>query len=175
MAIVSYKWLLALCWLWPGKPAGSNSGENPPHPLYVTVTEMNHNATSKTLEISCKIFTDDFEKTLRSVYHQAVDFNMDPDTGQTARLVFDYIKSHLTLKLDGKPVKLEYVGYEKENDAVWSFFQVSNSNAPKKIDIMNNLLYDSYDKQMNLMHVAVGGRRKSTRLNYPDKEVTLQF
>ena len=175
MAIVSYKWLLALCGLMPGKPAEHKTADVLPHPLYVTVTEINHNAADKNLEISCKIFTDDFEKTLSSAYHQVADFNAPPDTGQTARMVFDYIRSHFVLKLDGKPVQLEYVGYEKENDAVWSFFQVKNMAAPKKIEIMNNLLYDAYDKQMNLMHVAVGGHRKSTRLNYPDKEVTLQF
>ena len=30
------------------------------HPLHVSVIEINHNAADKTLEISCKIFTDDF-------------------------------------------------------------------------------------------------------------------
>ena len=35
------------------------------HPIFVSVTQIDHNATDKTLEISCKIFTDDFEQTLR--------------------------------------------------------------------------------------------------------------
>ncbi len=71
---------------------------------------------------------------------------------------------------------LEFVGFEKENDAVWSYFEVKHiSTAPKKIEVVNSILYESYDKQMNLMHVSVGGNRKSTRLNYPDKEATFQF
>ena len=32
------------------------------HLVFVSVTEIEHNAKEKTLEISCKIFTDDFEK-----------------------------------------------------------------------------------------------------------------
>jgi len=49
------------------------------------------------------------------------------------------------------------------------------TTAPKKIDVVNSILYESYDKQMNLMHVTVGGSRKSTRLNYPEKEASFQF
>jgi hypothetical protein len=82
----------------------------------------------------------------------------------------------LQIKLDGKPVSLEFVGYEKEQDAVWSYLQVpGTSKAPKTIEIHNTLLYDAYDKQINLMHLSVGGTRKSTRLNYPDKEAKVAF
>ena len=75
-----------------------------------------------------------------------------------------------------KAVAFEFVGFEKENDAVWSYFEVDNATtAPKKIDVVNTILYESYDKQMNLMHVTVNGNRKSTRLNYPDKGTVFQF
>jgi hypothetical protein len=40
---------------------------------------------------------------------------------------------------------------------------------------VNSILYEAYDKEINLMHVTVGGERKSTRLNYPDKEASFQF
>src|SRR6476661_2375693 len=39
-------------------------GAGAPHPFHVSTTEINHNATDKTLEISCRIFTDDFESCL---------------------------------------------------------------------------------------------------------------
>ena len=34
------------------------------HPLYIAVTEINHNAKDKILEVSCKVFTNDFETVL---------------------------------------------------------------------------------------------------------------
>ena len=55
MAAILYKWLLAF--------ALTNFGVNP-HPIFVSVTEIEHNAVEKTLEISCKLFVDDFEKSL---------------------------------------------------------------------------------------------------------------
>ena len=53
MASIFYKWLILL-WL-PFFPSQQDA-----HPIYVSVTEIEHNAAEKTLEISCRIFTDDF-------------------------------------------------------------------------------------------------------------------
>jgi hypothetical protein len=137
---------------------------------------MNYNAAEKDLEISCKIFTDDLEKTLANNYKAKVDLTTPADKNEANRLVKEYVKNHLLLKVDNKAVTLEFVGFEKENDAVWSYFEVKNiTAAPKKIDITNSILYEAYDKQINLMHVTVGGNRKSYRLNYPDKEASFQF
>ncbi|MFT3824526.1 MAG: hypothetical protein QM731_11420 [Chitinophagaceae bacterium] len=176
MALLLYKWscFLSIFLSWGEfHPAPAKSLA---HPLYISVTEMNHNAKDKTLEISCKIFTDDFEKTLTGQYHQKIDFFNPQNKAEIDKEITDYIKKRLVINLDGKPVILEYVGFEHENDAVWSYFQVSNVAAvPKKVTINNSLLYEVYEKQINLMHVTVGGNRKSTRLNNPDKDVTLEF
>lgn len=176
MVILLYKWLLLLPVLLSSGRQAYEANRLAAHPLYVSVTEINHHLADKNLEISCKIFTDDFEKTLANIYHTKVDLSAPANKPLADKMVKEYIKSHLQLKLDGKPVTLEYIGFEKENEAVWSYFQVSNTAvAPKKIEVVNSILYESYDKQMNLMHVSVNGNRKSTRLNYPDKDAVFQF
>jgi hypothetical protein len=176
MVILLYKWLLlASTIVGNGAPAAVKTADAR-HPLFISVTEMNYNATDKNIEISCKIFTDDFEKALANNYKAKVDLTTPADKNEANRLVKEYVKSHLLLKVDGKAVTIEFVGFEKENDAVWSYFEVKNiTAAPKKIDITNSILYEAYDKQINLMHVTVNGNRKSYRLNYPDKEASFQF
>lgn len=173
MVLLLYKWLL-LC-------GSLFSGPTPPvaapaaHPLYVSVTEINYNATDKNLEISCKIFTDDFEKTLTSLHKKKIDLFNPRDKDETDGQVADYVRKRLVIKLDDKDVALEFVGFERENDAIWSYFQAPVPAAPKKVAISNSILYETYDKQLNLMHVSVGGTRKSTRLNFPDKEAKFEF
>ena len=174
MAAAFHKWLLLL-FSFVGLSANTKNAEAPLHPFYVSVTEINHNAADKNLEISCKIFTDDFETTLSKNYKTKVDLVNIKDQAQTDKQVADYIRKHLSLKLDGKPATIEFVGFERESEAVWSYFQVSNITPPKKIEVMNNLLYDGFDKQINVMHVAVGGNRKSTKLNYPDVNAKFEF
>jgi hypothetical protein len=176
MVILLYKWLFLISALTGNGQGAALPDNHARHPLFVSVTEMNYNAAEKNVEISCKIFTDDFEKTLSNMYHTKVDLTAPANKTEADKMVMEYIKSHLQLKVDNKPVTLEFVGFEKENDAVWSYFEVKQiGTSPKKIEVINSVLYESYDKQMNLMHVSVGGNRKSTRLNYPDKEASFNF
>ena len=86
------------------------------HPLHVSVTEINHNAADKTLEISCKLFTDDFEKVLSKNYKTKVDLINPPDRPGMEKLVNDFIQKHLTIKTGDKLSRLIYLGYEKDND-----------------------------------------------------------
>lgn len=176
MVILLYKWLLLASWVIGGGTPAANKTADARHPLYISVTEMNYNATDKNLEISCKIFADDLEKTLANNYKARVDLTTPADKNEANRLVKEYVKSHLLLKVDSKAVLLEFVGFEKENDAIWSYFEVKNlTTAPKKIDVVNSILYEAYDKEINLMHITVNNNRKSTRLNYPDKEASFTF
>ena len=43
------------------------------HPYYISMTEIEHDKTNNTLEISVRIFTDDLEKTIRKTYTGKVD------------------------------------------------------------------------------------------------------
>jgi hypothetical protein len=145
------------------------------HPLHVSVTEINHNAADKTLEISCRMFTDDFEKVLAQNYKTKVDLINPPDKPAMEKLVNDFVQKHLGIKADDKSVSFTYLGYERDNDAVYSYFQVDNISAVKKIGITNNIMHELFTDQINLMHTTVGGKRKSVKLDYPEKEAVLNF
>jgi hypothetical protein len=166
-----YKWLglpLLAGVLLSAKPA-------PVHPFHVTVTEINHNAADKTLEISCKLFTDDFEKVLARNYNAKVDLINPPDKARMDSLVKRYLFSHLSLKANGKPVAFTYVGYENESEAAYGYIEVENIPSLDKLDVTNTLLYDMYDDEVSIMHVIVGGNRKSNKLEYPNKETSFSF
>jgi hypothetical protein len=145
------------------------------HPFFVSVTEINHNATDKTIEISCRTFTDDLETAIEKTQKLKLDLTHPKDSVLAAKAVGDYIKKHLQLKADGKPLQLEFVGFERENEAVWSYFQVSNVAAVKKIDITTTVLFEASDKQINFLHVTVGGHRKSTKLDYPSQDAHFSY
>lgn len=145
------------------------------HPYYVSVVEINHNATDKTLEISCKIFTDDFEKTLGTKYNAKVDLISPPDRKVADKFVSEYIANHLSLKADGKAVKFSYLGFEREDEVVWSYFQVDNITSVKSLDVVTNILHDLTENQINILHVTVNGSRKSTKLEFPKSQASFEF
>ena len=177
MAASVYKWLFIFLpglVSFAGKAPEAESGAKK-HPFHVSVVEINHNATDKTLEISCKIFTDDFEKVLRQNYNTKADLMNPANVKAMDTLVKKYILSHVAISADGKPVSLSYLGFERENEAVYSYVEVSNISAVKKMDITNKLMQDLFDDQLNIMHVTVGGERKSNKLDYPNTQTSFSF
>jgi hypothetical protein len=145
------------------------------HPFFVSVTEINHNAKASQLEISCKLFADDFENTLKKEYKANIDLTHPKDVKQLEKLVSDYIQKHLQFKVNGKQVSLQFIGYEKESESVWCYMQINNVVKIEKLEIMNDLLYSSNPSQINIMHVIVNGNRKSSKLNYPDTHLVLDY
>ncbi len=145
------------------------------HPFYVSVTEVTQNKTDGTLEISCKFFADDFEETLRTAYKSKLDINSEKDRAAFDRLIPDYIAKHLALAADGKPLKFSYVGYEKDKESVFCYFEVAGLPAIKTLQASNSLLHDFKTEQINIMHFLVNGKRQSTKLDYPTREASFQF
>ena len=178
MAASLYKWFILPCFLFSrGGPWLENNlfAIDSNHPYYVSVVEINHNAKDKTLEISCKIFTNDFEETLEKNYKTRVDLVNPSDKAAMDKLVSDYIKKHLSFQVDGKQVGFSYVGFEKEDEAIYSYFQVDNIASLKKLTVVNSILHDFSDQQINIVHCIVAGKRQSTKLDYPKTDASFQF
>jgi hypothetical protein len=146
-----------------------------PHPFFVSVTEVNQNAAEKSLEISCKFFADDFEQTLEKAYNTHLDIVSAKDKAAFDKIIPDYIGKHLQLAADGRPVKLTYVGFEKEKESAYAYFEVQNISSVKQLDAVNSLLHDFKNEQINIMHVTVNGKRQSTKLDYPASKASFRF
>lgn len=145
------------------------------HPFYVSVTEINHNAKTQSVEVSCRMFYDDLEHALEKDYKKPLDIVKPADKALLNRLIAEYVKKHLSIKADGKPLTLSYVGYEIQEDGAWAYFEVKGVPALKKIDIHDELLNTQHEEQINMLHVTVGGQRKSTKLDNPDTEASFSF
>lgn len=145
------------------------------HPIFVSVTEIEHNAKEKLLEISCKIFTDDFEKVLRTAYKTKVDLLNTNIKPAMDKLVNNYLQKHLIISVDGKTCLLKFVGYENIEEATYAYFEIDNITLPKKIAISDDILYEYKKEQFSLLHVTVGGKRQSTKMGNPEKLVVFDF
>jgi hypothetical protein len=145
------------------------------HPFYVSVTEINHNEKDKSLEITCKIFTDDMENVLKQNFKTTVDLSDQKQKEKNDKLITAYIKKNLNIAADKKSVQLNYVGYEKDSEAVFCYFEIINISTVKELDVSNSILQDLTEDQINIMHVFVNGIRKSYKLGYPDKLARFTF
>ncbi len=166
MATIVYKWFFIVCIL---------TNLSFVHPVFVSVTEIEHNATEKIVEISCKTFVDDFEKVLRNVYNTPIDLIAPTNKDAMNTIVSDYVLKHLAISIDDKKNTLVFIGYEQIGDGIYCYLEVSNIAGLKKIAITDNIMYDYKKDQVSVLHVTVGGKRQSTKLTNPTDKVVFTF
>ena len=145
------------------------------HPLHVSTTEININTKDKTLEITCKLFTDDFESTLIKFSKQKVELNNAERKTIADVAIKNYLQNHLRLRANKKQVNLNYVGYEIDHEATNVYFEVDFAATVTSVEITDTILYDSFEDQMNIVHVMNGPHRQSTQLLYPANSFVATF
>jgi hypothetical protein len=145
------------------------------HPIHISTAEIEHNATDKTLEITCKIFWDDFESILSKNNKTKVDLTNEKSLADNNKWVFDYVKNHLQIQADGKTAVLNYVGFEKEDVVIYVYLEIKDIASVKKLSVTNSIMHDMFDDQVEIIHAIVNGNRKSTKLDYPAKTASFDF
>ncbi|UPK71482.1 DUF6702 family protein [Chitinophaga filiformis] len=161
MGVLLFKWLLtALTVL---------------HPFYVSVTEITHNKSKNELQVSCRIFADDLENAIKKQYKAPLDIVHPANQALTDSLIAAYLARHLLVTTDGKPVRLQYLGYKIEEEAAWCFLAAEKIPAFKRVHVRNNILYDEHPNQINMIHVIRNEVRKSTKLDNPTADADFSF
>ncbi|MEO5967573.1 MAG: DUF6702 family protein [Ferruginibacter sp.] len=152
-----------------------SQGDVKVHPFYVTVTQVAYNGKAQTLEIGCKIFTDDFEKTLRKHYSEKIDLINPQNDSISSAIVNDYITKHLKISVNGINSNLSFLGYEEKDEGIIAYFECSKIKNVKTIEVTNNLLYDYNAEQISIIHITVNGKRTSTKLVNPEEKAFFKF
>ncbi|WP_316797147.1 DUF6702 family protein [Pedobacter agri] len=145
------------------------------HPLHVSTTELNYNQQDKTIEISCRIFTDDFESILAKNYKQKIDLSKPAMKNAMDEVIKKYIAAHLQIRANGKPISMNYIGFEIDHEATNIFLEVEKISNFKSAEVTNTILYDLFDDQMSIVHIVKGKTRKSSKILYPDKKFATNF
>ena len=145
------------------------------HPVYLSVVNIEENKKENTLEISCKIFTTDLEAVLKNNNDVNINLLHPKDKVQMETLVNRYIQQHLKISVNQVWQKMQYLGYEQNEDAIDSFFQIDLQSSPSEMIIIDNILYDLQKAQINVVHVTINGNRKSNKLTNPDDKLVMRF
>lgn len=163
---------LLICYVITGlwNPVRPDAAKKFKHPLHLSSTTLNYNPKSGTLEISSRLFTDDFEDILSRQYKLKADLSAAAKHQAMDAVVRQYMAAHLQLQAAGRPLALNYLGFENDQEAVIVYLESAPVKNPGKLQTTCSLLYDLFDDQTNIFHVTGKGTRKSSKLSYPDKQ-----
>ena len=145
------------------------------HPYYISVSDIKYKTEEKILQVSCKTFTDNTETALKKIYAAPIDLLHPKNKAVAEKMLAHYIITHLKITVNGKLLVLDFIGYEKEEDAIWSYFEVKEVSIPTTIKIENTLLYESFPAQINMVHTEVSGKKQSAKVSNPEKEMEFTY
>lgn len=145
------------------------------HPYHVGSVELNYNQKTKTFEITGRFFMDDLENALMKKYGKPYHF-LDPKYKNSLDdALSSYANEYLKLKVNNAFLIFKYIGYEEDHESVNIYLESAPVSAPKKVEVSTSFLYNLFDDQMNIIHIIVDGKRKSEKLNYPNRYLYQTF
>jgi hypothetical protein len=121
------------------------------------------------------LFLDDLENGLKEKYGKTVHFNDKKYEPKINQLLQKYCVDYLKLKTDNKFLKINYIGFEEDQEAVNIYLESEKVNSPKKVETAVSFLYNLFDDQMNIIHIIIDGKWKSDKLSYPNRYLYQQF
>jgi hypothetical protein len=145
------------------------------HPFHVTVTELIYKEDDKAVQIMHKIFVDDFEQTLNKAYGVNLDILALKDTKSIDSLVSDYLSKKFSIAIDGKKEEIVYLGSELEENVLWCYQEIYKVRRPKIFRITNEVMFEEFDDQSNLVHTTLNGELKTLRLQHNEGTAEVSF
>lgn len=133
------------------------------HKYYVSVTNVNYSEKDKAIQITSRIFTDDFDDLLILRYDLDGKLGTDKELELATTYITKYFKSKFTVQINGKQVAYSFLGKKYEDDIMVCYIEIPNIDITtvKSIEVRNQLFTDIYEEQQNIVHFKVNGKKKS--------------
>ena len=145
------------------------------HKFYVSETDVEYNPEAKSLQIISHVFIDDMEKLLKERYSAELFLLKEDEHPQADKYVKKYFLDKLKISVNGRDLKINYLGKEYDNDQLVLYLEVENVGAFNDISIENTVLADLFPQQKNVIKVKNKGEIKSLLLSKFQPRGSLNF
>ena len=145
------------------------------HKYYVSVTEVEYVKEQESVQIVTRIFIDDFEKMLRERYDESITLDIGKDETQIDAYIQKYLSSKLQITIDNTLQQFEFLGKEYEDDILFCYLEITDVSAINNFEIVNQVLFDVFDDQQNLVKTKINSKRKSFMLIPQNDKGVLNF
>jgi len=145
------------------------------HKYYVSVTEVEYVKEQQSVQIVTRIFIDDFEKMLRERYDENITLDIGKDETQIDTYVQKYLSNKLQITINSTQQQFEFLGKEYEDDILFCYLEITDVSDIKTFEIVNQVLFDVFDDQQNLVKTKINSKRKSFILIAQNDKGVLNF
>jgi len=134
------------------------------HPYYVSIFQLTHNPEEKSLQITCKIFTDNLEEAIQEQGTEPLRLGSKRESAKADRYIARYIQQHFDIFINGEKRSMNYLGKEVELEVTWCYLEITGVPSIDSLRVKNDVLFEEYRSQSNIVHTKVGSQKKSAIL-----------
>jgi hypothetical protein len=146
------------------------------HPIHVSVTNMDLDPGRGTVELSVKIFADDFQDLIFHRYSVQLRLTEQENPGDKIDAVNRYIASALQMEINGKPAEgLQFLESRLNEGAIWLYYKYNYGGRINSLKIRNTLMLEKFDDQTNLLIVAYNDKENGYMMDNKTTELTLNI
>lgn len=150
------------------------------HPLKMAYTAVRYDASRRVFEISHRVFQDDFENALHTLYgYSGGDIFIQQQVAVTQRAVNIFFDRNFTFTVNGTTLRMHYRRMEqKQQMGVLVYYETDALPAGpiRSIRIRDTLLTDRFPEQVNMFHLSMGDTiRRTLKFDITETEGVLSF
>jgi hypothetical protein len=145
------------------------------HKFYVSVTQIDFVPKKQRIEITSRIFIDDFEKVLKNKYDRSFYLSTKKEIPEANAYIQKYLEEKIKLVVNNKPYKVTFITKEVEDDVLICYLKVQFSEKITTFEIYNSVLTEMFSEQKNIVHVDINGNKKSVLMTYSERSILLEF
>lgn len=144
------------------------------HAYHSTITELRYNPAKKQLELSVKVFTDDFEKAISQGQPKTVSLT---ELGPRPLVLADaYFQRTLQIStVAGARLPMQVLGMQAENDGYWFYCKVALPGPVAGIRLRQAVLIDAFSDEMNIVNVEANGKKQSALFRAGHEEEVMKW
>jgi len=145
------------------------------HKYYISVTEVDYIQQKQSVQITTRIFIDDFEKVLRERYNENIVLAGKEETKEANKYIETYLRSKFKVRINDNDMNLIFIGKEYDIDIIQCYIEIQNVKQINSIEISNEVLFDVFEDQQNMIKTKINSKQKSFLLNQNNKTAVLNF
>ncbi|MDO7171882.1 DUF6702 family protein [Mariniflexile sp. AS56] len=145
------------------------------HKYYISVTQIDYLQEKQSVQITSRIFIDDFEKLLRERYDDNITLAGKKELSSVDMYVERYLKEKIKIKINNKEVNLNFIGKEYDVDLVKCYLEIEGVKKIESFEISNQVLFDLFGEQQNIIKTKINSQQKSVILIPENNSTVLKF
>lgn len=136
------------------------------HPLKMSYTAARFFPEEERVEISFRIFQDDFEVGLANRFNFRKDILATRNDHETITLISGYLDEMFDLEIDGIEYCMTYQGMQPEAQlGLVITYEITNvpMDHLETVQVVNSILTDPFPQQVNMFYIQIPEQLKTTR------------